>query len=674
MKNENFLKKILLVLCFILVICGFIGVNTYSNSRVRDIDERHYRIDNNEITYLSILDIVDCHYLTKVNYVPNEFVKNLEKSKIIDLNEQYKFANKGTLIYVIENLDPYLSDFYTKADRLDYLLQGDNNWHLNLYIPPCFSASAIYVNSVLVGGGGSFSNYSYINYCDYDKVDKEFKSGSEPINIDLSFYTKRKGISEDFIERSKIITIHYETKENQISGLITYPIIGPEEKIKSITTETELILITFTFTIILVASLFVFICFLKRNKSFIPYIFMVLSLLLCSGCFLLIRYQISAPIIVLILFLLSPYLFLGSYGFTLNSKIKNVNLAVITFGLALINYIFTIIEILNKTITWFNPIIIAIKVLLVAMFVMMHIVHYYKTRSISKLSNALVPISICFVVSFFFVDNYYRDFFNLLVQSGIIILGLVLIIGTSYFLELERMNRYLTKNLELEVNRQTKNLQMIVDEKNLILKYISHDMKKIAHSADYFIDVLKQQEVEKENIKTLDIIKQKNNSLYEGLSEIGKYLKNDIVIEKPSIINVKKLVENIVKQLQPDCEANNVFLECETSEVKIFAKNDTLKSVIENLIFNSLEHSNCSVISIKVYKRKGLCYIVVKDNGKGLQDNVDIFKPYYTSEQNDVNTGLGLYLCKEGLEAMGGSIIFENDENFLTFIITLPAE
>ena len=60
----------------------------------------------------------------------------------------------------------------------------------------------------------------------------------------------------------------------------------------------------------------------------------------------------------------------------------------------------------------------------------------------------------------------------------LIMLGITLFLGFREFISAEIRNRHLTANLEQEVTRQTRSLKNLLAERDKILMYISHDMKK----------------------------------------------------------------------------------------------------------------------------------------------------------------------------------------------------
>jgi signal transduction histidine kinase len=52
------------------------------------------------------------------------------------------------------------------------------------------------------------------------------------------------------------------------------------------------------------------------------------------------------------------------------------------------------------------------------------------------------------------------------------------------------------------------------------------------------------------------------------------------------------------------------------------------------------------------------CIIEVADNGSGMEEKVrnNIFDPFFTTKTASAGTGLGLYVCRNLIEKLGGSI------------------
>ena len=100
--------------------------------------------------------------------------------------------------------------------------------------------------------------------------------------------------------------------------------------------------------------------------------------------------------------------------------------------------------------------------------------------------------------------------------------------------------------------------------------------------------------------------------------------------------------------------------------------------VILNLISNArdiLEERKVKnpIIEISSFKKDGYVYVTIKDNAGGVPEEIKdrIFEPYFTTKEEGKGTGLGLYMSKEIIERMDGSIEVVNEKDGAKFIIKL---
>jgi signal transduction histidine kinase len=100
--------------------------------------------------------------------------------------------------------------------------------------------------------------------------------------------------------------------------------------------------------------------------------------------------------------------------------------------------------------------------------------------------------------------------------------------------------------------------------------------------------------------------------------------------------------------------------------------------VIENLVINALEamSEKGGKLTIKAgFTPRGSATFSVADTGSGMsQSFIDnqLFRPFATTKKQGV--GLGLYTCREVIEASGGSITVESREGSGTaFSVVLPS-
>lgn len=632
--------------------------------------------DGNPITTVNIGDISECNTIRYANYTPDRYLipQSDLSGEVVDLTTHTPAAS-GTYEFIIVNLDPWDEAFQKKSAALSPFLHGDNCWHFTLYLPACFSACNVYVRSVLFSRTGDLSGYDFIEYSssNYQGVTERHASATEPQFIDVSFYTRRQAISEDFLNRAVAVTVHYEAEEGRTAGLKDLPLIGLEEAVQTMAERSYFAIEAPTVVAALLLSIFVFMCILKKSFSFIPYTVLLLGLLgffLSAFCLsgatalpyfwsaisslspqlvifsafgiLRIRYKkfpVQLPFMLLsavncLLAALIPYSVALQSAVCVYMKASN---GILAAAIGALTIIFTV-----KKIHW-SPFVPILPLLTAALAL----------SSIFLRANAIAPIS-----PLFWLNS--------------LILFVVLCFGFSFFTRLEKQNIYLTKNLQSEVARQTSDLKEIIGERDTLLQYLSHDMKKPVHSMRRFLATLRERESNEEQKKIIDVVDQKSLIVAQSLDDLQKYSKRNYVMELSESFDVYDVLYDAYDRLAPDCEANSIILRLSASHVSVFAKRNMLKSVLDNLIFNSIEHSGCSEIALSVGRYKNICRIMVTDDGKITSADKDIFRPYFSENEIEENLGLGLYISKQHIAAMGGELSRDPNAVNTTFTITLP--
>jgi signal transduction histidine kinase len=111
---------------------------------------------------------------------------------------------------------------------------------------------------------------------------------------------------------------------------------------------------------------------------------------------------------------------------------------------------------------------------------------------------------------------------------------------------------------------------------------------------------------------------------------------------------IDKVVENHVGQ--------NVLIRV-NGEGRALA-DETLSSVIDNLVGNSIMHGHTDAVDIEIGNDAGQCLIRVADNGRGIPDEIKarIFEEGFKFGEAG-NTGFGLYIVKKTVERYGGSVV-----------------
>jgi PAS domain S-box-containing protein len=100
---------------------------------------------------------------------------------------------------------------------------------------------------------------------------------------------------------------------------------------------------------------------------------------------------------------------------------------------------------------------------------------------------------------------------------------------------------------------------------------------------------------------------------------------------------------------------------------------ESLSSVIDNIIRNAVDHGKTDRIDIKIEERGEYCEIRIADYGVGIPDEIkeQIFEESFAYGETG-GAGLGLYIVKKAMETYGGHVrVEDNTPGGAVFVLTL---
>jgi signal transduction histidine kinase len=122
---------------------------------------------------------------------------------------------------------------------------------------------------------------------------------------------------------------------------------------------------------------------------------------------------------------------------------------------------------------------------------------------------------------------------------------------------------------------------------------------------------------------------------------------------------------------------NRLEIKTEPGLPLVLADAQRVAQVVVNLTVNALRHTEGGLITLWARRAEGAVAITVQDTGEGIPqaELPFVFDRYRTGGgPRDTGTGLGLYICKEIVEAHGGTITIESEPGRGTVAtFTLPA-
>lgn len=192
---------------------------------------------------------------------------------------------------------------------------------------------------------------------------------------------------------------------------------------------------------------------------------------------------------------------------------------------------------------------------------------------------------------------------------------------------------------------------------------VSHDLRAPLTSVLGLLSFIEGETKEADTLEHAGMIRNRINRLDGFIQKILSYSKNNRTEIGVEQIPVQKTIEETFDMLSNMKDAEGIKFEVNIdAKEPFFSDLQRFTTVIENLISNAIKYHKREIDGrfIKVtgttYKDK-LC-LKIEDNGVGIapEYHQKIFEMFYHLPGNKAGTGIGLYIVKEIIEKLEGSI------------------
>jgi PAS domain S-box-containing protein len=207
----------------------------------------------------------------------------------------------------------------------------------------------------------------------------------------------------------------------------------------------------------------------------------------------------------------------------------------------------------------------------------------------------------------------------------------------------------------------------------------SHDLKAPLRSVMGLIKLAKLEMQDDTQQMYLDMMNKSVHSLDRFIKDLTMFSRNSRLDIEQSLISFPAIIDEVFNNL--------MFLENAykiTVNKKIDLKDDfysdvtRVSTILNNLISNAFKYhryENNSYINILIEADLHYATIVVEDNGSGIDPlYIDrIFDMFYRASESSYGSGLGLYIAKNAVSKLQGTIEVESELNQGTkFKVVLP--
>jgi PAS domain S-box-containing protein len=220
------------------------------------------------------------------------------------------------------------------------------------------------------------------------------------------------------------------------------------------------------------------------------------------------------------------------------------------------------------------------------------------------------------------------------------------------------------KEAEEDLNNS---LYLVKEQNKRLLNFsyiVSHNLRSHTSNIKSIVSLVETEETEEERHEMMKLLKSVSNSLDETMDHLNDVINvntNINLVTKPLVLH--QYIETVKAVLTEQIQLTQATITSDIPEDLMVNYNPAyLESILHNLISNAIRYRHPDrepIISLKWRKEDNQNVLEITDNGIGIdlvKNGDKIFGMYKTFSSNVDSKGIGLFITRNQIEAMGGSI------------------
>jgi PAS domain S-box-containing protein len=208
----------------------------------------------------------------------------------------------------------------------------------------------------------------------------------------------------------------------------------------------------------------------------------------------------------------------------------------------------------------------------------------------------------------------------------------------------------------------------------------SHDLRAPIASLLGLVEIARLEKDKSGIDQLLDMQKKSLLRMDRFINDIVDHSRNTRLMVESEPVKFESIVHTAFEQLQFMDNVSKIRKIINIYQPNVFYTSATrIEILFNNLISNAIKYADLRkedpCLEIEVNCRPDSASIRVKDNGEGIpeQSRAKIFDMFYRASGKGTGSGLGLYIVKEAIHKIGGTIIVNSEfGNGTEFIVEIP--
>jgi len=222
----------------------------------------------------------------------------------------------------------------------------------------------------------------------------------------------------------------------------------------------------------------------------------------------------------------------------------------------------------------------------------------------------------------------------------------------------------------------------VVDAKkevDTLVYRLSHDLRSPITSVQGLVRIAKEENDVEKLREYIDDIAKTIDHQDRFVTEIISFFRQKRSSVTYTEFSLAHLIDDVLANNKFSAMAGNISITRETLLDTVCTDELRLKMIVSNLVSNAIKYSDSrkhqKMIFIRTREEQKGLVIEVEDNGIGIESQLrdKIFNIFFVTSHANKGTGLGLYIVKQNIEKLGGTITVDSEHGVGTkFTVTLP--
>lgn len=231
------------------------------------------------------------------------------------------------------------------------------------------------------------------------------------------------------------------------------------------------------------------------------------------------------------------------------------------------------------------------------------------------------------------------------------------------------------KENEAKMMEKNEELTKINQELDQFVYSISHDLRAPLLSIQGLLGLIETDRWTEENREYLQLIDESTQRLDHTILEILNYSRNARLDITWIAFNLRSFIQDILTDLQ-SMRLDVITEVIWSGEEQVYLDEVRVGVLLNNLLSNAIKYSkrgqDDAKVRVRVETTPEECVIAIEDNGEGIEEAHlnSVFDMFFRASNSSPGTGLGLYICKEITDKLGGGIVLTSEKGIGTTVTT----